>query len=155
MSNPTLSLFHIALATLTTLVFIEPVGAEVPPAGQYALESQMILPHLDEMRRLSRHRTVCIEGQDADKFFPVFLQPAFIGCELRAEAGEAAVQHYVLLCDAVNGASGHAHLKQCAGGLRGELKAKMGGKNMTFSQFVTAIYSGPCDVPALSDSPTP
>ena len=116
-------------------------------AGRYQIESQMLLPHLEEMRRISEHQSLCVDGADALGFFPVALQPALRGCALVADPDAAAEMDYVLICKSVNGASGHARLAVNGATVKGVLEAKMGGKNMTFSQHVTAHHEGACEQP--------
>ena len=112
--------------------------------GTYAVESRMVLPHLDEMRRVSEHQSTCIVNSDATLFFPVFHQPAMTGCALHPEEIGAETVAYKLICASVNGATGTAKLSIRDGHVKGELKAKMGGKNMTFSQFIDATRTGEC-----------
>lgn len=109
------------------------------------IESQMVLPHLDEMRRISAHETTCIDNADATRFFPVFRQPALIGCALHPERADAVGADYVLTCASANGATGTARLNVKDGHVKGKLMAKMGGKNMTFSQHVEAYREGNCE----------
>jgi hypothetical protein len=123
------------------------VRAAVIGAGSYAIESQMVMPHLDEMRRISEHQTECVAQDDAAQFFPVFKQPALIGCRLRDEPSSDFELNYVLTCDSVNGASGSAQLRLDGEHIKGILKAKMGGKNMTFSQHIQATREGDCATP--------
>lgn len=119
-------------------------GAEII-AGKYRLSAQMVLPHLDEMRRTTEQHTVCFDGSDVSVLFPVFQQPALIGCSLEPTTRSDATSHYELLCASVNGGSGRASLKTSEHGIRAALEAKMGGKNMTFSQFVNARRLSACD----------
>ena len=135
---------------LPTAIFILTVAASVHGEsttimdGIYAVESQMVLPHLDEMRRVSQHQSPCIANSDATLFFPVFHQPAMTGCALHREKIGADTVDYKLTCASVNGATGTAKLTIRGEHVKGELKAKMGGKNMTFSQHIDATRTGDC-----------
>lgn len=140
---------RILISSLFVLAPTATLGADamtIAP-GRYAVVSQMVLPHLDEMRRTSEQQDACIAEGDIANFFPVFLQPAFIGCTLQHAGADAESVNYVLVCNAVNGASGNARLSTRGDAIRGELNAKMGGKNMTFSQYITATLQGPCALP--------
>lgn len=119
-------------------------GSVLLKAGSYHVQSQMVLPHLDEMRRISEHRERCLAAADAQQLFPVFEQPALTGCRLDLLNVSANEHQYALVCVAVNGGSGSAKLKFDGHHLKASLDAKMGGKNMTFSQYVQAEWQGPC-----------
>lgn len=122
-----------------------PVPAEpLVPDGQYTVAAQMVLPHLEEMRRHSEQHSVCVRADDVSVLFPVFRQPALLGCALEQRGADADGIRYELVCTAVRGGSGNARLQFNEAGLRGTLEAKMGGKNMTFSQFIRAERIGGC-----------
>jgi hypothetical protein len=97
------------------------------------------MPHLDEMRRISDRETRCLRGAPTE-LFPVLRQPALRGCTL----GAGGVGRYQLRCASERVASGGATLSADPATLRGILTIKMGGKNMTFSQHVTATRRGSC-----------
>ncbi len=120
--------------------------------GSYAIEAQMMMPHLDEMRQISKHSSACINDADPAQFFPVFRQPALSGCELRFDRSTAGSVHYELSCNSINGASGTARLTIRGDHVQGVLKVKMGGKNMTFSQHVNASRQGSCISRTAADS---
>jgi hypothetical protein len=142
--------FTQCFAHFATTVSIVAVAASVHAEsstitnGIYAVESQMVLPHLDEMRRVSDHQSPCIVNSDATLFFPVFHQPAMTGCALHPEEIGTETIAYKLICASANGATGTAKLSIRDGHVKGELKAKMGGKNMTFSQYIDATRTGEC-----------
>ena len=109
------------------------------PPGQYEIVWQTVMPHLDEMRRISDRETRCLRGT-ASELFPVLRQPALRGCDL----GASGAGRYQLACASERVASGSATLSAEPATLRGTLTIKMGGKNMTFSQHVTATRRGSC-----------
>lgn len=141
----TQSFVHFA-TTVSIVVVAASVHAESATItnGFYAVESRMVLPHLDEMRRVSEQHSTCIANSDATLFFPVFDQPAMTGCGLHPEEIGAETVAYKLICAGANGATGTAKLSIRDGRVKGELKAKMGGKNMTFSQYTDATRAGEC-----------
>ena len=113
-------------------------------AEAYLVESKTVMPHLDEMRRVSKSGRYCVEETDLSSLFPVLAQPALRGCRLvQAEQPQTSVSH-VLSCPGANGAVGTARLRATPTGWRGSLEVKMGGKNMTFSQYVDAKRVGQC-----------
>lgn len=138
----------IILAVCASITVAAAAGArDAYHAGRYHIESQMLLPHLEEMRRISEHQSLCVGAAEALGFFPVALQPALRGCALVARPETDAALDYVLVCKSVNGASGYARLAVDGDNVKGVLEAKMGGKNMTFSQHVTAQREGDCAQP--------
>jgi len=128
-------LIPVALALL-----VRPAAAEAPsvmlPAGEYALASQMQMPHLEEMRRIVDHRTRCLADDDLLGFFPVMAQPALRGCVFGFPTERSEGRRYVLVCQSARVATGTADLQRTRSGLVGQLQIKMGGKNMTFAQRV-------------------
>jgi len=116
--------------------------------GAYAIESQMVLPHMEEMRRIYKSAHACIRNSDAAQLFPVFHQRAFTGCTLALARQEITERYYVLECNGVNGPTGTATLTLFSGDpdrIKGEFAAKIGGKNMTFFQYIDARKSGRCE----------
>jgi hypothetical protein len=116
-------------------------------AGSYAIESQMVLPHMEEMRRIVKNVDACVDDGNAARLFPVFHQPALTGCMLVPQGSSIDTVDFKLDCQGINGAQGTAQLSFGDDHITGELVAKMGGKNMTFSQYVDARRTGSCVVP--------
>ncbi len=114
-------------------------------AGSYAIESQMVLPHMEEMRRTSKYVQVCIDGGNVVGMFPIFSHPALKDCTLQARNKALGAVDFLLSCPGINGARGTAQLVRDGDKFKGELHAKLGGKNMTFVQYVEARRSGPCE----------
>ena len=54
---------------------------------------------------------------------------------------------YLLTCKSTEVATGAAWLEPRRDLILGELDVRMGGKNMTFSQYVTAERRGRCEKP--------
>ena len=111
-------------------------------AGLYALETYTVMPHLDEMRRITKTEQRCVAADDVTGLFPVMRQAAFRGCALLPRASDEG--EYELRCQTALVATGLAVLYEDAGDVSGTLAVKMGGKNMTFSQHTTAHFVGPC-----------
>ncbi len=122
--------------------------AAAPPelsAGEYAIESNMTMPHLDEMRRMVSRETRCIAAQDIRALFPVMRQPALNGCQFDFPKPVQDSIHYVLACESARVATGTLILEAKPPTVIGNLAIKMGGKNMTFAQRVVATRQGACD----------
>ena len=122
-------------------------GESVPApfeAGRYRLASQLLMPHLDEMRRTSSASEACLAPLAPEALFPVFAQYALGGCRLGYPKDSGDSVDYVLVCASARVASGTARLVRSDAGVVGTLAVKMGGKNMTFSQRVVAERVGDC-----------
>lgn len=113
-------------------------------AGSYQLETRMLLPHLEEMRRTITTEITCIKKDDVKALFPILKQPGMVDCLLREDNSTDHKTHYILECPGKNAAKGTAVLKMTKQGISAEMNAKMGGKNMTFSQFSNAMRLGAC-----------
>ncbi len=112
--------------------------------GTYDIEAQTVMPHLEEMRRISTHETRCLDGERLTAIFPVLRQRAFTGCTLGYETPRGERFEYVLVCQSARVATGTALIDAAATRIAGDLQVKMGGKNMTFSQHVEAVRRGAC-----------
>lgn len=144
------SCFALALAlALPAGVLAADADTPVPAAGRYVLAVQMILPHLDEMRRITVRDERCLTAGQVAGLFPVFDQPALRGCKLEYPKRGAESTDYVLVCESARVATGTAHIITAEdGAIFGLLEVKMGGKNMTFTQRSVAERLGECPSPA-------
>ena len=113
--------------------------------GAYEIASQIVMPHLEEMRRITKRELRCLRGDEPSALFPVMDQRALTGCELGYAARDADVFHYVMVCQSDLVATGTAEFNATPNHVSGTLNIKMGGKNMTFSQHVKATWQGACD----------
>lgn len=133
------------IALLPTLLACAATAEPSLPAGRYALESRMTMPHLEEMRRQIDVQTRCLGDDDLRGFFPVMHQPALNGCEFAYPEATADGIRYVLVCQSARVATGTAALRTHGEAYIGDLQVKMGGKNMTFAQRVEARRLADCD----------
>lgn len=114
-------------------------AADLHVPGKYRLQARISMPNLDENLRAAGYaKSLCISR--ASDLFPVLQQPALEGCLLRAGDTKPV---YQLMCES-GGTRGEAKLSRQGERWRGRLAVKMGGKNMTFSQHVTAEHIGRC-----------
>jgi hypothetical protein len=103
------------------------------------------MPHLEENLRYSTtHETRCLAHQELAAAFPVLKQESLKGCRLDAEKRRDDVISYLLICEEGQGTTGEAVWQLAKHRITGTLHVKLGGKNMTFYQRVTAIPVGPC-----------
>ena len=113
--------------------------------GAYEIASQIVMPHLEEMRRITKLERRCLRGDEPSTLFPVMDQRALTGCELGYTARDADAFHYVVVCQSDLVATGTAELNATSNRVSGTLNIKMGAKNMTFSQHVKATWQGVCE----------
>jgi hypothetical protein len=109
----------------------------------YEMATETGMPHLDENLRYAvvRERR-CLDTADLSRVFWMLDDVSLQDCRL-AKHGET---HYTLQCTAGHGTTGHARWQlDDADALRGTLNVRLGGKNMTFWQRVTARAVGRCD----------
>jgi len=114
-------------------------------AGLYELTAQTVLPHLEESLRYATTRSrLCLGTQEASALFPLLRHEAFAGCSLVHESSSEGEAHFYLRCDNPQAATGAAHFALQSGGFQAVLYIKMGGKNMTLSQRLSAPRLGAC-----------
>ena len=115
-----------------------------PEPGLYELETQTLLPHLDEMRRNTSVTTICLTKDTLKQLFPILSQPGLKDCFLRQHKIDKETTFFRLQCPGLNGAEGRAKLETRGNRLKALLDAKLGGKNMTFTQTTRAKRLGAC-----------
>jgi hypothetical protein len=116
-----------------------------PQPQLYEVTTETGMPHLEEnLRYTTRHQKVCLAHRGLDAAFPILSHPALKGCRLQDETREAATVTYTLVCEGGHGTTGQAtwHFEEHR--IRGTLNVRLGGKNMTFYQRITAVPLGRC-----------
>lgn len=117
--------------------------------GLYEVTTETLMPHLEEALRYATTReTRCLTHQDLASAFPVLRHDSLKGCRLDPETADKASVSYFLICGSTSGTTGAARWQRDGDRLRGTLDVRLGGKNMTFSQRVTATTVGPCPTAA-------
>ena len=122
--------------------------AEQMPTRLYEVTTETGMPHLEEnLRYTTQHEKRCLVDQPLAAAFPILDHPALRGCRLGDEMKQSDSVTYILVCDGGHGTTGQAvwHLEEHR--IRGTLNIKLGGKNMTFYQRVTAVPLGRCSLP--------
>jgi hypothetical protein len=109
------------------------------------------MPHLEENLRYSvTHERRCLARQDLATAFPILEHASLKGCRLDHETPGQDSVSYLLVCDGGHGTTGDAIWQLTESRLRGTLHVKLGGKNMTFYQRLTATpvprARAPCSV---------
>ena len=149
------SRWRVALAVTLVQLAISMLGAVAIPAraaaagfeiapGRYDITAQVVMPHMDEMRRKLTSEQRCLGADNPVALFPVMRQPALRGCALDYPVAEADTWQYILVCESARVATGTARFNRSRDRIIGMLDVKMGGKNMTFSQRIEAVLHGDC-----------
>lgn len=112
---------------------------------RYEIVTETSMPHLEENLRYTKTREQqCFTAEQLTSAFAVLAQTAFAGCVLRHQDTEADTVSYRLVCDGNSGTTGTASWRRAERVSYGTLNVKLGGKNMTFSQRITATDLGEC-----------
>jgi len=135
-----------SITILLSVVVVEPVGgSDADPPQFYELTTETGMPHLEEnLRYANTTRRQCLALSQLTTAFPILRHPALEGCKLESERHQPQSLSYQLVCSGGHGTTGAAvwHLGEHR--IRGTLDVKLGGKNMTFFQRITAIPLGKC-----------
>jgi hypothetical protein len=120
-------------------------ASEFFPTRLYDVTIETGMPHLEEnLRYTTTHRRSCISLKDLATEFPILNHPALAGCTLGGESRKDDTVEFGLSCHDRHGTTGTAVWHIDNQRIRGRLDVKLGGKNMTFSQTVTAKVVGNC-----------
>jgi hypothetical protein len=118
-------------------------ATESMPSSLYEVVTETGMPHLEENLRYAVTReTRCLSGADLASAFPVLEHASLADCALQHERREGETISYRLECTGGHGTTGSATWHLTPRVLRGTLQVKLGGKNMTFFQRVTATAVG-------------
>lgn len=111
----------------------------------YEITTETGMPHLEEnLRYATTHERRCISRHALFTAFPILTHPALKGCQLESPTSRGDLLSYALVCDGTHGTTGTAIWRVAPQRLRGTLHVKLGGKNMTFYQRITAVSQGEC-----------
>jgi len=106
----------------------------------YQVTTETVMPHLEEnLRYAITHEERCLAEHDLATEFPILAHPALRGCALEHAARRDEVISYTLICTGAHGTTGNASWELGQRQVTGTLNVKLGGKNMTFYQRVTAV----------------
>ena len=120
-------------------------ASEVMPPRLYEVTTETAMPHLEENLRYTNTREKrCLAHQELPSAFPILSHAALKGCKLEHESRQDDSVSYLLVCESGYGTTGSATWRVGEHQIRGTLKVKLGGKNMTFYQRVTARPLGDC-----------
>ena len=122
-------------------------AAEALPRQIYEITTETGMPHLEENLRYAITREAeCLSQDELFVRFPVLHHVALKDCRLDPEGRAGEQASFRLDCSGGHGTTGGAVWRLGEHQLRGRLDVKLGGKNMTFYQRVTAVPVGQCAV---------
>ncbi|MGH8728040.1 MAG: DUF3617 domain-containing protein [Burkholderiales bacterium] len=115
------------------------------PTRLYEITTETGMPHLeDNLRYAATREKRCLSQGDLATAFPILKHHSLEGCKLDIETRVEDTLTYLLSCQAAHGKTGTAQWQLGADQLMGRLDVRMGGKNMTFYQRITAKPVGEC-----------
>ena len=133
---------------LAAVPFVVP---EVAPAAEmipqlYEVTTETGMPHLEEnLRYATRIERGCMNPRQLTKAFPMLRDVSLQDCELVETEEEAHdILLYRLQCSGGHGTMGSARWDFGSSTITGTLSVRLGGKNMTFYQRITARPLGKC-----------
>src|SRR5213078_877142 len=110
----------------------------------YEVTTEIGMPHLEEnLRYATTRETSCLTGFNP-LAFPMLKHEALQVCHLEYEKHGGETISYVLTCVGPQETTGDAQWQIDGNQIRGTLSVKLGGKNMTFYQRITATQVGDC-----------
>ena len=130
---------------LSVLIQSSAAAAEPMSPQLYEIITETAMPHLEENLRYATTREQrCLEQNGLLSAFSVLQSAALKDCRLDQESRQQDGVSYALVCKGGHGTTGHATWQLGPAQSTGTLNVKLGGKNMTFSQRVTARVLGAC-----------
>lgn len=133
------------LSLISAFTAVSVSASETIPARLYEVVTETGMPHLEENLRYAITReNRCLTGEDLASAFSILKSASLADCKLRHESRQGDAVSYLLICDGGHGTTGSASWRLGEQLLVGTLSVKLGGKNMTFFQRVTAKPLGQC-----------
>ena len=137
-----------AAAVIAALSFVPAaVAGEMEPVSRlYEVTTETGMPHLEEnLRYATRIERRCMNPRELTNAFWMLGDVSLQDCEL-VEVDEAAedISQYRLKCSGGHGTIGSARWDFGSSTISGTLMVRLGGKNMTFYQRITARPLGKC-----------
>jgi hypothetical protein len=121
------------------------LSADASSGKLYEVTTETGMPHLEEnLRYATTRERRCLSLQDLPRAFPVLGHPALVGCRLEERNRDHGIVSYALACEGGTQTTGEATWQIQEHQLRGSIYVKLGGKNMTFFQRMTARSLGAC-----------
>jgi hypothetical protein len=111
----------------------------------YEVITETGVPHLEEsLRYATRIERTCMDPSDLPTAFWMLRDVSLQDCKLVQLSDAAKESLYQLECDGGHGTTGSARWQLGSTTISGTLQVRLGGKNMTFYQRITARPLGQC-----------
>ena len=111
----------------------------------YTITTETGMPYLEEnLRYATTHETACLNLNELYQRFPILKSPALADCRLGQPTEGTSGMSLPLVCANNHGTNGGVLWTTYGDRSTGTLSIRLGGKNMTLYQRVTAISHGPC-----------
>lgn len=132
------------------------IAAEPTPPRLYEMSTETGMPHLEtNLRYAVVTEKRCLSTHDLSEAFWMLRDVSLQDCILVKAAQAADSAAYVLECDGGHGTTGEARWQFEPNGITGTLNVRLGGKNMTFFQRITAKPIGECGNKDVKDGAMP
>ena len=119
--------------------------AQQPQLRAYEVITETDMPHLEEnLRYAVRKERRCVNRNDLSKVFWMLDEASLQDCVLVKSTEQADSALYLLKCNGGHGTTGDARWKLDPDAIKGTLRVRLGGKNMTFYQRISAKPVGAC-----------
>jgi len=130
---------------IASVLIVSGAGDAQTPPALYEITTETVMPHLEENLRYATTREQrCLEESELWTAFPILQYAALKDCQLSRESRQEDSVSYALICEGGHGTTGRAIWELGRTQSIGTLNVKLGGKNMTFYQRVTAKVLGAC-----------
>ena len=121
-------------------------AAETVPLRLYDVRTETGMPNLEENLRYAVVTAKrCLNTQDLSRVFWMLDDVSLQDCKLIKTTESADRADYSLQCSGGHGTTGNARWQLGPGTIAGTLDVRLGGKNMTFFQRITARPVGACN----------
>lgn len=118
------------------------------PSQFYTITTEIGMPNLEEnLRYTAQQEQACLSQDALYHRFPILSHPALAGCRLGEHSENSFGTRFPLVCDNNHGTTGSVLWTTYGVRSTGTLSIRLGGKNMTLWQRVTATARGPCRSP--------
>lgn len=137
-------------AVLAGLEILAACGSSAPAAEavslrQYEVTTETGMPNLEaNLRYATVTEKRCLNTQDLSGAFWMLKHVSLQDCQLVKATESATQSSYLLECRGGHGTTGDATWQLGPAAIAGTLNVRLGGKNMTFFQRITAKPLGPC-----------
>jgi hypothetical protein len=137
--------FAIAACGMVGVTGSATLAVDAGPLRLYEVTTATSMPHLDEsLRYATKTEARCIDIRDLSGEFWMLREVSLQDCRLVKSSESADAASYLLMCDGGHGTTGTATWQLGQSAIAGVLNVRLGAKNMTFYQRITAKLIGSC-----------